>query len=140
MLTISYFESFSTSFYLLFFSYMLHNFKWSENFQACIQLALKNESKEEPPFLTFFHTNVTLWSAAAHFFTGPKKRFLSLQMLISCNRHGGIFWIFFHIFSILCTTRSYYYMFPKMIFFKNLVLVLEMAVFEGFGNNIVKEL
>jgi len=86
-------------FLLLFFSYMLYNSKWFEIFQACSQLALKNESKEAPPFGAFFHANVTLWSAAACFFAGLKKWFLSIQTLISCNPHGGNFWNFFHIFS-----------------------------------------
>jgi len=45
-LTILYLVSFSTSFCLPFFSYMLCNFKWFENFQAYRQFALKNESKE----------------------------------------------------------------------------------------------
>jgi len=52
-LIILYFESFSISFYLLFFSYILYNSK-------CSQLALKNESKEVPPFWKNFHTNVSL--------------------------------------------------------------------------------
>jgi len=98
-LTILYFGSFSASFYLLFFSYMWYNFKWSQNFQTCSQLALKNESKEVPPFCTFFNTNVTLWSAVAWFFAGSEKGFLLLQTLIPCNLYGKIFWIFFHIFS-----------------------------------------
>jgi len=93
-LTILYFEWLSTSFYLLFFPYMLYNSKWSENFQACSQLALKNGSKEDPPFGTLFHINVSLWSATARFFVGPQRRFLSLQMLISCNLHCGDFEIF----------------------------------------------
>jgi len=38
------------------------------------------------------------------------------------------------------TTRSYGYMCLKMFFFQNLVLVLEMAILECFGENIVKEL
>jgi len=75
LLTIWYFESFSTSFYLLFFSYMLHNSKWSKKFQACSQLALKNEFKELQPFWTSFHNNLTLWSATKPFFARPKKRF-----------------------------------------------------------------
>jgi len=109
---------------------MLYNSKWSEIFQACIQFALKNDSKELQPFGTFFYSNVTLWSAAARFFTGPKKGFLSIQMLRSCNLHGEKFWNFFHIFSNQFTTRSYGYMCPKKFFFKNLVLVLEKAVLE----------
>jgi len=54
LLTIQCFESFSPSFYLLFFSYMLYNSKWSKIFQACNQHALKNEFKELPSFWTFF--------------------------------------------------------------------------------------
>jgi len=38
----------------------LYNSKRFENFQACSQLALKNEFKEAPPFWTFFCMNVTL--------------------------------------------------------------------------------
>jgi len=122
---------FFTSFYLLFFSYTLYNSKWFENFQACSQLALRNESKKEPPFWTFFHTNMTLWSAAARFFARTKKEFLSIQTLTSCNLHDGYFWNFFYIISNWCTTRSYGYMCPKMFVFLNLVLVLEMAVLEN---------
>jgi len=36
----------SASFYFILFFYMLYNSKWPEFFQACIQPALKNESKE----------------------------------------------------------------------------------------------
>jgi len=120
------------SFLLTIFSYMLCNSKWYENFQACSQLALKNESKELQPFSTFFYTNVTLWSAAARFFAGPKKGFLSIQMQISCNLHGEKFWNFFHVFSNQFTTRFYGCMCPKKVFFKILVLVLELAVLEQF--------
>jgi len=98
-MTILNFESFSISFYLLSFSYMLYNSKWSEIFQAHRKLDLKNESKEALPIWTFFHANVTLWSAATWFLTQPKKAFLSIQTLISCNPHGRNFWNFFHIFS-----------------------------------------
>jgi len=111
---------------------MLYNSKWSEIFQACSQLAFKNESKELQPFWRFFYTNVSLWSAAAQFFSGPKNGFLSIQTLISCNVHGEKFWNFFHIFSNQFITRSYGYMCPRMLFFKNLILVLEMAVLEQF--------
>jgi len=48
------------------------------------------------------------------------------------NPHGGNFWNFFHILSNYFTTRSYGYMCPKMFFFKNLILALEMAVLERF--------
>jgi len=65
-------------------------------------------------------------------FRSDKKRILLLQMLISCNLHDGNFWIFFHIFSNQCLTRSYGYMCLKMFFIKNLLLVLEMAVLECF--------
>jgi len=100
-----------------FFSYMLYNSKWIENFHACSQLDLKNESKELQPFWTFFRTNVAFWSAAAWLFAGIKKRFLSLQTLISCNLLSGNFWNFFHIFSNQCTKRSYGYICLKMFFF-----------------------
>jgi len=80
-LTIVYFEPFSTSFYLLFFSCMLYNCKWYEYFQACSQLALNNESKEAPPFWTFFHTNVSLWSIVARSFVGPKKDLREFESL-----------------------------------------------------------
>jgi len=93
------FESFSTSFYSLFFSYMLYNSKWSENFQACNELDLKNEFKELPPFRTFFHTNVGLQSAIAQFFARPRKEFLWIQKLMSCNPISGNFWNIFHVFS-----------------------------------------
>jgi len=129
LLIIYYFQSFSTSFYLLFFSYVFYNSKWSENFQASSQLALKNESKEAPPFFTFFHTNVILWSEAVHFFARPPKGFLSLQTLVSCNLHYGNFWKEFHIFSIKILQLHVY---KNDIFLKNLVLVLKMAIFERF--------
>jgi len=110
----------------------LYDSKWSKNFQVCSQLVLKNKSKDTPPFWTFFHINVTLWSAAAQIFTGLKNGFLWIQMLISCNLHGGNFWNFFHIFPNQHNTRSYGYMCPKMFFKKKLTLVLEMAVLERF--------
>jgi len=52
---------------------MLYNFKCSKIFQACSQLALKNESKEAPPFSALFHTNVSLQSAPTLFFAKSKK-------------------------------------------------------------------
>jgi len=58
-----------------------------------------------------------LWSATTLFFLGPKKSFLPIQMLISCNQWSGSFSNFFHIFSNQCTSRSYGYMCPKMFFF-----------------------
>jgi len=67
----------ATSFYLLFFSYMLYNSKWFEIFQACSQLKLKHESKEAPPTWIFFHTNMSLWSAAWPIFCKAKKRILA---------------------------------------------------------------
>jgi len=103
-----------------------------ENFQAYRQLAFKNEFKELQPFWTFFYTNLSLWSAAAQLFARPKKGLLLIQMLISCNLHGKKFWNLFHIFLNQFTTRSYGYMCPKKFFFKNLVLVLKMAVWEWF--------
>jgi len=131
-LTILNFESFSTSFYLLFFSYTLYDSKWSEIFQACSQLALKNEFIELQPFWNFFHNDLTMWSAAARIFEVTKKGFLLLQMLISCDLHGGNFWNFFHIFSNQCLTWSNGYMYPKRKFIKNLLFVLKMAVLECF--------
>jgi len=65
----------STSFYLLFFSYMLYDSKLSEILQTCSQLALKNESIELQPFWNFFHNDLTLWSAAARIFAMTKKDF-----------------------------------------------------------------
>jgi len=53
-------------------------------------------------------------------------------MLISCNLLSGNFWNFFHIYSNQSTTSSYGYICLKMIFFKNLVLVLKMAVLKQF--------
>jgi len=64
-------------------------------FKACSQLALKNDSKELQPFWTFFHNDLTLRSGATRIFVGTKKGILSLQSLITCNLHGGNFWIFF---------------------------------------------
>ncbi len=58
LLTNLHFESFSTSFYLLFFCYMLYNSKWSKNFQVCSQLALKNESKKHHHF---GHSFIQMW-------------------------------------------------------------------------------
>jgi len=115
-----------------FFSYMLYNFKWFENFQVCRQFALMNESKDTLPFWTFFHTNVSLWSAAPGFLQGPKKEFLWIWKLIcSCNPFAGNFWKFFHVFSSQYTTKSYGYMCLE-IFIKKLVLILEMAILECF--------
>jgi len=109
---------------------MFYNSKWSKNFQACSQLALKNESKDAPPFWTFFHTNMSFGTAAARFFAGLKKK---IFVYSNANiLHSGNFWIFFFIFPNQHTTRSYGYMFPKTFFFKNLILVLEMAVLKSF--------
>jgi len=111
---------------------MLYNSKWSKFFQACGQLALKNESKDAPPFWTFFHKNVTLWSAAARFFVGAKKGFLSIQMLISCNLCSGNFWNFFHIFSNQNTRRSYDYMCPKILKRKKIFTCTKSGSFGEF--------
>ena len=101
-------------------------------FWACSQLDLKNETEEAQPFFTFFHKNVTFWSAAARVFRGPKKGSLSLQMLISCNLYGGHFWNFFHIFKNLSTKRSYGWIYPKIFLNYFFIFVLEMAVLERF--------
>jgi len=69
-----------------------------KKFQACIQVAFKNKSIEFPTFLKFFHNDLTSWSTVARIFVVSKKGILLLQMLISCNPHGGIFWNFFLIF------------------------------------------
>jgi len=50
-------------------------------------------------------------------------------MLISCNPHSGNFWNFYYTFilqdpMVTCVKKDF--------FFKNLVLVLEMAVLEHF--------
>jgi len=102
------------------------------NFSSMQPTCLENESKELQPFWTFFYTNMSLWSAAAQIFAGSKKGFLSIQTLISCNLHGEKFWNFFHIFSNQFNLRSYSYMCPKKFFFKNLVLVLEIAILKWF--------
>jgi len=123
---------FFLSFYLLFFSYMLYNSKWSEIFEACSQLALKNESKELPPFWTFPYTNVSLWSATTQFFVGPKKGFLSIQTLISYNLHGEKFWNFFpHLFKLVYYKILWLYV-SRIYFFKNLVFILEIIALEQF--------
>jgi len=78
-LTILYFESFFSSFYLLFFSYLLYNSKWFKNFQPCSQLALKNESKEAPPFQTFF---IEMWACELQlpsFLQGQVKDFCKFK-------------------------------------------------------------
>jgi len=95
-LTILYFESFSIFFYLLYSSYMLYNSKWFENFQACSQLALKNESKEAPPF---WINNVTLWSVAAQLFARQKKRnFVTLNANILQSTQWKFLKSFSHLF------------------------------------------
>jgi len=53
-------------------------------------------------------------------------------MNISCNPCNENFWNSYHIFLSQCTTRSYGYMCQKKVFFKNLVLILEMVVLERF--------
>jgi len=104
LLTILYFESFPTFFYLLFFSYMLYNSKQSKFFKACSQLALKNSYNHFGNFFIMiwscvcqesFEPDLILWSAVAQIFARAKKGILSLQTLISCNLHRGNFWIFF---------------------------------------------
>jgi len=89
----------------------------------------------------FGHFFIQMWPCEVQlpiFSQGQKKGFLSIQTLISCNLHGGNFWNFFHIFANKYTTRSYSYMCPKMFFFYNLGLVIEVAVLERFWWNIVK--
>jgi len=80
------------------------------------QLALKNESKETPPFGKFF---IQMWPCEVQLpiFLRTKKWFLSLQTLISCNLHSEFCCNFSHIFLNWCTTRSYCNMCPKMLFF-----------------------
>jgi len=75
------FKSFSTSFYLLFFFYMLYNSKWFENFKHVANLPRRLNPKKHHHFWTFFHTNVTLWSLGAMFFVGPKKDFCKFKHL-----------------------------------------------------------
>jgi len=110
-LIILYFESFSTSFY--FFSYMLYNSKWFENFQACDQLVLKNESEEPPPFWTFF---IQMWACEVQllsFLQGPKK--------IVVNSKAHIFqstrWRFLKFFPHVL--KSAYYKIPWLHVSKN---------------------
>jgi len=102
---------------IIFFVYVVW-FQMIWNCQACSQLALKNESIELQAFWKFFHNDLSLRSAAARIFAVTKKGCLLLQILISCNLHGGNFWIFFHIFSNQCLTRSYSYMCQKLFFFQ----------------------
>jgi len=111
---------------------MLYNSKWFENFQAYGQLASKNESKKSPPFFTFFHTNVTLWSVATGFFGGAKKR---IFVTLNANTSQCTWWKILKFFPHLHNLPYYkilQYMCPKMIFFKKLILVLEMAISECF--------
>jgi len=54
---------------------MLYNPKWFENFQACGELAFKNESKEATPFFMFFHKNLTFKVLLPIFLQGQKKDF-----------------------------------------------------------------
>jgi len=119
-------------FLLTIFSYILYNSKWFKKFQACSQLAMKNESKELQPFWTFFCNDITLWSAAVRFFAVTKKGFLSLQTLIYCNLHGENFWNFFHIFSNQHIIRSYSYMCSKMCFFLKFGTCNRSGIFEAF--------
>jgi len=54
---------------------MLYNSKWFENFQACSELALKNESKEYHHFGHFF---ILMWSCEVQlpgFLQGQKMEF-----------------------------------------------------------------
>jgi len=103
-----------------------------KNFKHVANLPWNMNLKNYNHFGHFFHINLTLWSAAARFSAGPKKGFLSIQTLKSCNLHGGNSWVFFHIFLNQISTRSYGYMCPKNMFFYIFVLVLEMVVFELF--------
>jgi len=93
-----YFESFSTFFLLIIILLYVVQFQMIWNFQACRQLALKNESKEPPPFWTFFPTTVSLWSVATRFSEGQKRISVNSKAYI-CNLCNGNFWKKFHMFS-----------------------------------------
>jgi len=91
-------ESLYTSFYKLFFSYMLYNSKWSNIFQACSQLDFKNKSKELQPFWTFFHNDLMLWSAAVWFLQGQKNDFITSNANILQSVGRNFFKLFLHLF------------------------------------------
>jgi len=92
---------------------------------------LKNESKEELLFWTFFQTNLSLWSAAAWCLQGQKSYFCEFKNSYLVIHLVEIF-EFFSRYSSQHTTRSYGYMCSKMFLFQNLVLVLEMVVLKCF--------
>jgi len=100
------------SIYYFFPILMLYNSKWSKIFQACGQIALKNESKKRQQHGHFSYKCELV--KLPNFLQGH-VRFLSIQMLISCKIHDENLWNFFHIFSNQLTTRSYNYM--CLIFF-----------------------
>jgi len=89
------------------------------------------------PFLTFFSYKCELVKCSCLVFCKAKKKFLWIQKLICCNSHGRNFWIFFHMLSNQHITRSSGYMYLKILFFQNLVLVLEMTVWSSFYENVV---
>jgi len=112
---------------------MLYNFKWSEIFLACSQHALKNDLKELQPFWTFFHNDLTLWSAATRIFRwGKKRNFVTSNANILQFIRRKFLNVFFTSSQtsvlqdprVTCVKNSF--------FFKNLVLVLEMAIWECF--------
>jgi len=97
-LSIRYFESSSTSFNHTIFSYMLYNFKWFEFSKHIANLLWRMNPKKLTTNIDNFHTDMTLWSARALYFLGPKKGLLSIQMLTSCNPQLGNFRNSFYIF------------------------------------------
>jgi len=111
-----------------FFYYMLYNSKWFKKFQACTsQLALKNDSKKAPTTWTFFHANsCDLVKCIALFFAGPKKAFLSIQMLISYNPYSEFLKFFLYLL------KPYYYKILKLNVSKN-VCFLKFGTYISSG-------
>jgi len=102
----------------IFFLYVAQ-FQMIWNFLSMYPTCLKEWIQRVTTILDiFFLYKCGLVNAAAHFFVGPQKGFLSIHTLISCNLHSEKFWIFFYIFSKQFTTRSYSYICPKNYFFQ----------------------
>jgi len=113
----------------------LYNSKWSKIFQACIQLALKNQFKESPLAYIFFQTNVSLWSTATLFFAGTKEMFFNTNILQST------WWKFQKFFSHLFRPEYYKILYNHMsqFFSKIWYLYKNWQFWSIMGEIIVKE-
>jgi len=110
------------------------------NFSSMKTTCLKEWFQRSTTILDIFSYKCELVKCNCPIFRRAKKRIFVNSKVHILPSVWWKFQNFLHMFSSHHTTRSYDYMYPKMFFFQNLVLVLEMAVLEWFCELIVKEL